>query len=96
MDANTLLQNVFAFVVQPIIWVLFGVAFIVFIWGIVEFIRDAGSEEGRIKGKRSILWGVLGMVIMISVLGITNVIRDSIVSYTDVPIDDPQGDLNLR
>ena len=78
MDINQLVPKVYDSVVVPIFWVLFSVAFIVFFWGVVEFIRDAGSEDGRKKGRQHMLWGIVGILIMSSVFGITKVLIDTI------------------
>ncbi|MFN4181203.1 MAG: hypothetical protein ACK4FA_00695, partial [Candidatus Paceibacteria bacterium] len=41
-----------AAILNPLIKLLFAIAFIVFFYGVVEFIRSADSEEGRGKGKQ--------------------------------------------
>jgi hypothetical protein len=56
---------------------MFTIALIVFIWGLVEFISKAGSEEGRETGRRNMLWGIAGMFIMVSVYGIITLILNS-------------------
>ncbi len=76
MDA--FLGKVYSVVLQPIIYLLFGVAFLIFIWGLVKFIKDKDSDEGRATGWRNILYGILGMVIMVSVFGIINIIAGTI------------------
>lgn len=87
-----LIQKAYEFVVQPVIWLLLVVAFVVFLWGVVEFIRSSGSEAGREKGKKHIIWGIIGLVIMASVLGITATISDTLGLERE---DDPQQRLNL-
>ena len=83
MDA--FLGKVYSVVLQPIIYLLFGVAFLVFIWGLVKFIKDKDTDEGRATGWRNILYGILGMVIMVSVFGIINIIAGTI--GADIPVD---------
>jgi uncharacterized membrane protein len=78
MSLQSLLANAYTVILQPIIFLLFAVAFVVFFWGIVESIRDSEDENGRAKGKQSILWGILGMVIMVSVFGIIRIITGTI------------------
>jgi membrane protease YdiL (CAAX protease family) len=72
------LKKANAAVLKPVSLALFGAAFVIFLWGVVEFIRDSDSDEGRAKGGRNIMWGLLGMVIMISVYGIINIIAGTI------------------
>jgi len=87
MDINSLVAKVQENVLEPLLALLFGLAFIVFLWGIVEFIRDSHSDEGRSKGKQHVMWGVIGMFIMASVFGITSLIIESL--GVDAPIAQP-------
>ncbi|KKU15672.1 MAG: hypothetical protein UX24_C0032G0010 [Candidatus Giovannonibacteria bacterium GW2011_GWB1_45_9b] len=57
-------------VLQPIVLLLFALATILFLWGVVEFLINRDNEEERDKGKRHMLWGIVGLVIMFSVNGI--------------------------
>ena len=68
------LRKLDAVIVNPLIYLLFGVALIVFLWGVVQYLVSNDSEEGRTTGKRHILWGVVGMFIMASAFGILHII----------------------
>ncbi|OGF51718.1 hypothetical protein A3I27_04850 [Candidatus Giovannonibacteria bacterium RIFCSPLOWO2_02_FULL_43_11b] len=57
-------------VLQPIVLLLFALATILFLWGVVEFLINRDNEEERDNGKRHMLWGIVGLVIMFSVNGI--------------------------
>lgn len=61
-------------IISPLIYLLFALALMFFIYGIVEFLINIESEEGRTKGKRHMLWAVVGMFIMVSVWGILGVV----------------------
>ena len=63
---------------NPLIAVLIGVAVVMFLWGVVEFIAKAGNEEARTTGKKHIIWGLIGLAIMISVFGIINILSNFI------------------
>lgn len=56
--------------VNPLITLIALAAFVVFIWGLVEFIRGAGNEEKRELGKRHMVWGIVGLVIVFAARGI--------------------------
>ncbi|MDE2213380.1 MAG: hypothetical protein KGJ34_02510 [Patescibacteria group bacterium] len=62
-------------IVQPLILLLFGVALLVFAWGIVEFLigLSSGSEQ-KDSGKRHMLWGIIGLVIMTGAYAIINIV----------------------
>ncbi len=78
MTIEELLMQAYDVILRPISLLLFAVAFVYFIWGLVEFIRDAEGDKGRETGKRNIIWGIVGMVIMVSVFGIINLIIGTI------------------
>lgn len=69
---------------------MFFVASAVFIWGIIQFISSAETDDGRVKGKRNILYGIIGIFIMISVYGILQLIVDTF----DLKTPDGGGEIN--
>ena len=69
---NEFLAKVVVQIVNPIILLLIAGAFVVFLWGVFEFIRQAGDEGKREEGKSAILWGLIGLVIMFGAYGIIN------------------------
>ena len=70
----SLLNRINDVILNPFIFLLFSVAFLVFIWGVFEYIRDAGNERERFGFKEKIMWGLIGMLIMVSVYGIIRLI----------------------
>lgn len=74
MDISTLLNNVNQYILNPIIVLLFVLAFLYFLVGIVKLIAGAGNEKVRETGKQNMLWGLVGMFIMFGVFGIINII----------------------
>jgi len=71
-ELNRFLANVVTEVVNPIILLLSAAAFVAFLWGVFEFIRNAGDETKREDGRRAILWGLVGLVIIFGAYGIIN------------------------
>ena len=65
-------------ILNPIIMLLFAIAFIVFLWGVSQLVLNAESEDERTIGKQHVLWGIIGMTIMFSVWGIMNLILGTI------------------
>jgi len=68
-----------------IIGLLFIVATLVFLWGIVQFIASAGDEAKRKTSKGLMTWGILGLAVMAAAWGITQVLVD----YFLVPAEGP-------
>ncbi|HMO78673.1 MAG TPA: hypothetical protein PJ997_00605 [Candidatus Paceibacterota bacterium] len=73
MTIEIFIQRLSNVIINPLIFVVFAVAFVIFLWGVFEFIRDAESADGRETGKRHILWGIVGMVIMMGVFSIIRI-----------------------
>lgn len=70
---NEFLTKVVTQVINPIILLLSAVAFVVFIWGVFEFVRQAADETKRKEGRQAILWGLIGLVVIFGAYGIINV-----------------------
>ncbi len=62
--------RVAAQIINPIILLLAAAAFILFIWGVFEFIRQAGDATKREEGRKAILWGLVGLAIIFGAYGI--------------------------
>lgn len=60
-------------IINPLILLMAGAAFVVFVWGIFEFIVHAADETKRAEGRKAIGWGLIGLVIIFGVYGILNV-----------------------
>lgn len=83
MDINVLVSRIVEFVLGPIAALLFGVAVVFFVWGIVQLIGSSDSADGLAKGKRNIVYGIVGLVIMLSVLGIKEIVVNTIPGASD-------------
>lgn len=66
------------FVLNPIIGLLFGLALVVFLWGLVEYFFESNQEIAREKGKRHIIWGIFGMFIMFAVFALIRIIAGEV------------------
>ena len=93
MSVSELLPRIYDVIMKPVIWLLFAVAFLMFVYGILQFIRNIDSDSEREIGKRNMIYGVIGMVIMVSVFGIINIIAGTIGVENPTPdsgISDPE------
>ena len=79
MDIPTLVGTVARVLINPAILLLFGVALVVFIWGLVQFLwaANVGGKDSA-TGKQHMLWGVVGMFIMVAAYGILNLIQNTL------------------
>ncbi len=75
---NDLVNKVIQFILMPLIYVMFGVATLVFVWGVQGFIGSADNPEARSKGAQQMIWGIVGMVIMIGAVALKNIIEGTV------------------
>lgn len=75
---NEFLGKIATNIINPAIILLFVIALVAFLWGVLQFVRKAGDEEARTVGGRHIMYGIIGMAIMISAFGIMRFITGTI------------------
>ena len=74
---NAFLAIVVTQVINPIILLLAAGAFVVFLWGVFEFIVHASDETKRKEGRNGIFWGLIGLVIIFGAYGIINTVLNT-------------------
>jgi hypothetical protein len=66
-------------IINPILALIFAAGFLVFVWGVVEFLAGMnGIGEGAQNGKRHMIWGLIGMFIMVAAYAILKIIANSL------------------
>jgi hypothetical protein len=74
---HTFLHKVEIAIINPIITLLGLAAFVLFVWGVVEFIANAGNEEKRKIGQQHMIWGIVGLVIMFGARAIVAILTNT-------------------
>lgn len=74
MEIQRTLNLINQYLLNPIIALLFAIALVVFIVGIVQFIASETSDAKRDDGKKKIIWGLFGMFVMVSAFGLIRLI----------------------
>jgi uncharacterized membrane protein len=72
-----LMKGIHETIVNPAIALLFGLATVVFLWGLVQYVINADDQEARSTGQKHMIYGIIGMVVMVSVFGIITLILDT-------------------
>lgn len=78
--AEELIHTILTKAIYPFVSLLFAVATVVFIWGVIEFIARADDAAKRAESGKHILWGLVGMAIMVSFRGIILLLQNFISS----------------
>lgn len=63
--------------INKLIPVIIAITVLVFLWGVANYIMNAGDEEKRKESRQFIIWGLVGFVIMIGIWGLINVFVDA-------------------
>ena len=61
---NAFISLVQTQILNPILLLLTFAAFVIFVWGVIEYIRNADNDEKRKDGQQHMLWGIIGLVII--------------------------------
>jgi hypothetical protein len=77
-SVDELLSKLSAKIINPAIEFAFIIALVVFLWGVVDYIRGAENEQKRKDGRQHMLWGIVGFVIMFGVFGIITILTNTL------------------
>jgi succinate dehydrogenase/fumarate reductase cytochrome b subunit len=90
---NGFVANVDNTIINPLILLLFALAVVYFLYGILEFLMNQENEEKKTAGKSHMLWGIIGIVIMLGVWSILGMILST---FNISGINPQQGTVNLQ
>lgn len=57
----------------PLITLMMGIAFVVFLYGGFEYVMNADNDSARQTGARHLLWGVIGFLVMVSAMAVLSI-----------------------
>lgn len=69
-DANTLVVGVLGFITDIVIPLIFIIAVVFFLYGLMKFVLNAGDEAARETGKSIMIWGTVALFVMLSIFAI--------------------------
>ena len=78
MTYQQFITKIEAQILVPIITLLSLAAFVIFVWGVVQFMANSEDEEKRKTGQQHMLWGIIGLVIMFGANAIIALIRQTV------------------
>lgn len=74
-EVDTFFNNIGDFINNVLIPLVFGVALLVFIYGMFQYFILGGADEGsRESGRKLMMWAIIGFVVMVSIWGIVNIV----------------------
>ncbi len=73
-----IISNINNIIINPLILLILGIALVIFLYGVFEYIWKARSNPEKIKeGRSHMLWGLFGIFIMISVFGLFKILLNT-------------------
>lgn len=92
-SVGTLMQSINRVIINPVILLMFSIAIVYFLYGVVQYLISPDDEELRTTSKSHMLYGIIGIFIMMSVFGIMRVIMNSL-GENHIKITDT-GEVNI-
>lgn len=85
-------------IINPVLYFGFVLAVCIFLWGVVEFIRNADQEKERTTGRTHIMAGLAGFAIILLSFYIIRVILKTVgVPEEDIRVEnDGQYEVNIE
>lgn len=63
---------------SSVIPLVFAIATVMFVWGVVQFfIINANEEAKRAQGKQFMIWGIIALAVMLSVWGLVGILGNT-------------------
>jgi len=59
---------------DSVIPLVFALAVVMFIWGVVQYVINSDEEAKKEKGKQYMIWGIVALTVMISVWGLVAIL----------------------
>ncbi len=77
-EFHAFLTKIESQILTPLISLVALAAFILFLFGVVKFIRTAGDAKARAEGQRQMIWGIIGLAILFGANAIVSIIKHTI------------------
>lgn len=76
--ANGTLGGLFTYITctinSTVIPLIFAIAVVIFIWGVVQFVLNADDTEKKAKGRDFMIWGIIALTVMVGFWGLVKVV----------------------
>jgi len=92
-SVDSFIGNVNRLIINPLIVLLFALAVVLFLYGVIEFIANQDKEDKKTIGKQHMLWGIIGLAVMVGVWGILSIVLNTF-NLTDV--NPKEGTVNIN
>jgi len=76
-------------IMNALVPLLFGIALLIFLWGVIKYISQGGDPKARAEGRNFIIFGIIGFAIMMTVWGLALLVKNTF--FPGAPTSLPAG-----
>jgi hypothetical protein len=76
-NLQNLLQYITCLITNSVVPLIFALALVMFIWGVVQYVINSDEEAKKEKGRQFMIWGIIALTVMVSVWGLVRVLGDT-------------------
>jgi Na+/proline symporter len=89
LGSNPKFQNLLGYITciinMSVIPLIFALAVVMFVWGVVQFVINSDEEAKKAKGKQFMIWGIIALAVMVSVWGLVSILGNTFGIKTIIP-----------
>ena len=71
---GSVMDKFWTVIVSPAILIVLALGFLLFVYGLVEFLWKLNEGGDNSEGKQHMIWGIVGVLVMFSVYGILDML----------------------
>ncbi len=84
-SVGNILDFVTCTIVRSIVPLLFSLATVGFIWGVIQMVINPEDAEKRKQGKMYMIWGIVALFVMLSIWGLVSILSNTFGINTVIP-----------
>lgn len=84
-DFPKIIDYITCTITRSIIPLLFAVALLMFIWGVLKYVIAGDGSDDREEGRWFMIWGIVGLFVMVSVWGLVGLVSNTLEIGTAFP-----------
>ena len=91
-DAQTIESTItkIGTIINRVIALLFGIAALIFIWGVISYISKQDNEEARKKARNLMLFGIISIAVMAALWALVRILISTFGLENTSPVPTPQ------
>ncbi len=62
---------------HSIVPLIFNLALLLFVWGVVQYVINPSEEAKKEKGRQFMIWGIIALTVMFSVWGLVGILQQT-------------------